>query len=349
MQGKGRTKVQLASEVAKLRRRVNKLEALNSERMREEAALRQSEENYRLLVEGVKDYAIFMLDPDGRVATWNAGAENIRGYRAEEIVGQHFSCFYPPEDIEEGKPDRELKAAAAEGRFEDEAWRVRKDGSKFLASVLITALRDETGQVRGFSKVTRDITERKRAEEEIRRLNEELEERVAQQSRSIMELSTPVITVWDEVVLLPLIGVIDTTRAQLMMERLLQGIVDSQSRVAILDVTGVPTIDASVAQHLLETVSAAKMLGAEVVIAGIRPEAAQTMTKLGIDLSAVRTCGNLRRGIAQAIAMVGKQVTSRKGCHSEDTDTARERYPTDLDSGGPDRPGRARFPVRRSE
>jgi PAS domain S-box-containing protein len=116
-----------------------------------------------------------MLDPQGHVVSWNAGAERIKGYRAEEILGQHFSRFYPAEDLEQGKPEYELKVATEKGRFEDEGWRVRKDGSQFWANVVITALRDETGQLRGFGKVTRDMTERKRTEEEILFQNAQLE------------------------------------------------------------------------------------------------------------------------------------------------------------------------------
>jgi formate hydrogenlyase transcriptional activator len=148
------------------------MDPISPDRNLAEVNLQNSEENFRLLVEGVKDYAIFMLDPDGRVATWNTGAERIKGYRAEQIIGQHFSMFYTTEDIESGKPDRELKIATAEGRLEDEGWRVRQDGSRFWANVVITALRGENGELLGFSKVTRDFTDRKRAEEALR-LSEE--------------------------------------------------------------------------------------------------------------------------------------------------------------------------------
>jgi formate hydrogenlyase transcriptional activator len=127
-----------------------------------------SEERFRLLVEGINDYAIFMLDLQGRVSSWNAGAERIKGYTSEEIVGQHFSRFYPPEDVEIDKPQMELKTAAAQGRFEDEGWRIRKDGSKFWANVVITAVRDKSGEVIGFSKVTRDFSDRRGMEEALR-------------------------------------------------------------------------------------------------------------------------------------------------------------------------------------
>ncbi|WP_123741807.1 PAS domain-containing sensor histidine kinase [Saccharothrix texasensis] len=135
-----------------------------TERMRADEALRASEERFRLLVQGVLDYAIFMLDPTGRVISWNAGAERIKGYSAQEIVGEHFSLFYPPEDLVARKPWRELEVAVDVGRFEDEGWRLRKDGTRFWANVVITALTDESGRLRGFAKVTRDMTERRRVE-----------------------------------------------------------------------------------------------------------------------------------------------------------------------------------------
>jgi PAS domain S-box-containing protein len=135
-----------------------------TDRRKQEEELRQSEERFRLLVEGARDYAIFMLDPDGHVLTWNAGAQNIKGYRADEILGRHFSTFYPPEALARGWPDHELEVARREGRFEDEGWRLRKDGTRFWANVIITALHDGTGRLRGFAKLTRDMTERKRME-----------------------------------------------------------------------------------------------------------------------------------------------------------------------------------------
>ncbi|WGT62641.1 PAS domain-containing hybrid sensor histidine kinase/response regulator [Variovorax paradoxus] len=144
-----------------------------SERRRQDEMLRMSEERFRLLVEGVKDYAIFMLDPGGHIVSWNLGAQKNKGYEASEIIGQHFSVFYPPEVAAIGWPEQELRNALRDGRFEDEGWRIRKDGSRFWASVVITALHDATGRHRGFAKVTRDLTERRRVtalEDEGRRV-----------------------------------------------------------------------------------------------------------------------------------------------------------------------------------
>ena len=130
-------------------------------------AAADSEERFRLLIDGVKDYAILMLDCDGNVASWNTGAQRIKGYQTEEIVGRHFSCFYTPEGRERGKPDEELRIAVETGRYEDEGWRVRKDGALFWAHVILTALYDGECQLRGFSKVTHDATGRKRLEDEL--------------------------------------------------------------------------------------------------------------------------------------------------------------------------------------
>ena len=157
-----------------------------------ESRLRHSDEVFRLLVESVKDYAIFLLDPTGIVSTWNPGAVRIKGYTANEIIGQHFRNFYPREAQESGWPERELEIAAKEGRFADEGLRVRKDGSPFWANVVITSIRDDHGNLKGFSKVTRDLTERRALEERSRQLNKELRARVAEltESQRLVELRT---------------------------------------------------------------------------------------------------------------------------------------------------------------
>src|SRR5579883_355815 len=131
-------------------------------------ALLESEQRFRLLIEGAVDYAIYMLDPSGIVTTWDAGAERLKGYRADEIVGRHFSCFYTPADRAAELPQRVLEDAACNGRVEVEGWRVRKDGSRFWALAVVHAIRDETGALIGFAKTTRDITERHAAQDALR-------------------------------------------------------------------------------------------------------------------------------------------------------------------------------------
>jgi PAS domain S-box-containing protein len=149
---------------------------LAPKRPRESA--RRHEEQFDTLVAGVSDYAIFALSPSGLVTSWNKGAERIKGYTATEIIGQHFRIFYPPEAVERGWPEQELEQAIAQGRWEDEGWRLRKDGSRFWANVVITPLRDASGTLRGFAKITRDLTERKKAEQSLVRAQVELENRV---------------------------------------------------------------------------------------------------------------------------------------------------------------------------
>ncbi|HSU89329.1 MAG TPA: PAS domain S-box protein, partial [Terriglobia bacterium] len=137
---------------------------------------------YRLLVQEVKDYAIFMLDPKGKVLSWNAGAQRLKGYTPEEIIGKHFSIFYPKADVLNKKPQRELEIASIEGRVEDEGWRLRKDGTRFWANVVLTALHDDKGKLRGFAKITRDMTERRRAEDGLRDQAAQLEKRVQERT-----------------------------------------------------------------------------------------------------------------------------------------------------------------------
>jgi PAS domain S-box-containing protein len=166
---------------AKVTREIAQAEALDN-------AIRQSEESFRLLVKSVKDYGILLLDPQGRVVSWNEGAERIKGYTADEILGSSFKRFYPEEAIAAGFPERELKVAAADGRFEDENWRLRKDGSRYWANVVITALYNDQGQLIGFAKVTRDLTARREAEEQARKLAAE-EAQHAEASRRSEELA----------------------------------------------------------------------------------------------------------------------------------------------------------------
>ena len=163
-------------------------------RRRAEETLRESEERFRLLVEAVQDYAIFGLDPQGCVVTWNEGAERIKGYAAAEILGKHFSRFYPPDEVHSGKPQRELEAAARQGRSEAEGWRIRKDGTRFWANSVLTAVRDDARRLVGFTKITRDVTERMLAQKAV----EESRQKLQASENSLRELSLQVLRLQDE-------------------------------------------------------------------------------------------------------------------------------------------------------
>jgi PAS domain S-box-containing protein len=213
-----RSAEELEREIDARKKAEQDLQKANSELQQRLEALRQSEERFRLLVDGTTDYAIFKLDPSGHVVSWNTGGERIKGYRADEIIGQHFSRFYSSEDVQAGKPERELQVAATEGRYEDEGWRLRKDGSRFWSNVVITALRDQSGSLRGFSKITRDITERKQAEENARRLLEEAAARRAAEEHAA--------AIWEE-----------RERLRVTLQSIGDGVIatDAEERVTLLN------------------------------------------------------------------------------------------------------------------
>jgi PAS domain S-box-containing protein len=172
-----------------------------AEVLEKELASRQEEQLFRLLVETVQDYAIFMLDPMGNVTSWNAGAKRIKQYAAQEIIGKHFSCFYPEEDKRNGKPQWELTVAVQDGRFEDEGWRIRKDGSRFWANVIITAVKNGSGKLVGFAKVTRDVTTKMEAQQALQKEvaeRREAQQRLHESERSLRELSLHLLATQDE-------------------------------------------------------------------------------------------------------------------------------------------------------
>lgn len=160
-----------------------------TERRHAEHQIRESEERFRLLVEGVKDYALFQLDPGGHVMSWNAGAERLKGYSAKEIIGKHFAVFYPLADVQSGKPAEKLAEAERKGQSRDEGWRTRKDGSRFWASVVITALRNARGDLQGFAKLTRDMTEQREKLEALKQAKQELELRVEQRTAVLLRVN----------------------------------------------------------------------------------------------------------------------------------------------------------------
>jgi rsbT co-antagonist protein RsbR len=245
------------------------------------------------MLDAITDYEVIQLDRDGVVRSWSQGARRLKGYAAEEVIGRHVSMFYTEEDTQSGLADREMAAAAREGRFETEGWRVRKDGSLFWANVIISPIRDDRGELLGFVKVARDLSERREQEQLVQRQRDE-----------ILELSTPVIQVWDKVLVLPVIGTLDSLRAARLTEGLLERIAQEQAEVVILDVSGVPAIDTDVAQHLLKTVEAARLMGTQSVLSGVRPETAQAIVHLGIELGTLRSRNSLRDALQLALRLV---------------------------------------------
>ena len=270
-----------------------------------EAAARRMLADYQTMLDSLFDEVI-QLDVNGYVVTWNRGAERLKGYTEEEAIGLHVSTFYSDEDVKSGAADREMRAARETGRCEIEGWRKRKDGSRFWASIVLTAMRDAQGELLGYVKVARDQTERRSADELIRRQRDE-----------ILELSTPVIQVWDRVLALPIIGTLDSNRASRLTESLLGKIADLEAEIVILDISGVPTIDTQVAQHLLKTVHAARLMGAASILSGVRPETAQAMVHLGIELGGLRSRNTLRDALQLALQMIAgsngaaREVVSR--------------------------------------
>lgn len=246
-------------------------------RKRAEEALQESEDRFRLLVASIQDYAILRLDTAGHIVSWNTGAQRIIGYQADEIIGQHFVRFYPPEDIVAGKPELELKVAALQGRFEDTGWHVRKDGSRFLANVVVTPLHDEAGQLRGFSKVSRDITASKRAEEALQQAKAEAERANLAKSeflsRMSHELRTPLNAVLGFGQLLQLDDL--TTSQRRSVDLILKGgrhlldLINEVLDIARIEAGRLPLSPEPVALHdaLLETLDLVRPLAAQRQIA----------------------------------------------------------------------------------
>jgi PAS domain S-box-containing protein len=246
------------------------------------------------MLDAITDYEVIRLDADGVIRSWSPGAERLKQYKAEEVIGHHISMFRIEEDVRNGLVDRELATAARVGRFETEGWRIRKDGSRFWVGTIVSPIRDDSGALTGFVSVGRDLSERRAHEQLLQRQQEE-----------ILELSTPVIQVWDKVLVLPIIGTLDSARAARLTEGLLERIAAEQAEVAILDVSGVPAVDTEVAQHMLKTVEAARLMGAVSILSGVRPETAQAIVHLGIDLGTLRSRTNLKEALQLALTIVG--------------------------------------------
>ena len=252
------------------------------------------------MVDSIADYEVIRFDPDGLVRSWNSGAQKLTGYPPDEVIGHHMSMFYTEDEARSDTLEREMASAIRDGRMEAEGWRCRKDGTRFWANVVLSPIRNDQGEVTGFVKVCRDLTERR-----------EQEQLVQQQRDEILELSTPVIQVWDKVLILPLIGTLDSGRAARLTESLLERIAADQAEVVILDISGVPGIDSGGAQHLLETVKAARLMGTESILSGVRPDTAQSMVHLGIELGELRSRTSLKDALQLAMGLVSSRAESR--------------------------------------
>jgi PAS domain S-box-containing protein len=376
-----------------------------------------------VMLDAITDYGIMKMDLAGTILSWSAGAHTLMGYTDSEIIGQHVSVLYAEDDRNSGLVERDLAAAHESGRVDSEGWRLRLDGGRFRAGIVVTAIRDETGAVVGYGQVIRDLAaEQQRAysmfhglleaapdaiiivgtdgrimlvnaqadrifghkREELvgkdveilmperfrakhtrhrkdylidpvnRRMGvgidlvalhrdgtefpievslsplyiegvlyvsaavrdvterREYEQRLRRQHEEIMELSTPVIQVWEKVLTLPLIGTLDSLRASRLTEGLLQRISETQAEVVIVDISGVPTIDTQVAQHLLRTVQAAALMGATSIMCGVRPETAQAMVHLGIDIGQLLSRGTLQDALQLALTLLAERVQTAK-------------------------------------
>jgi len=254
------------------------------------------------------DDAIYGKTLDGTILSWNRGAERIYGYSAAEMVGRPVSVLVPP-----NKPDEvpaileKVKRGERVSHFE--TTRVRKDGEVIDLSLNVSPIRDASGQIIGASTTARDITEQKK-----------MREALSERAKEILDVSTPVLQVWEGVVVAPFIGTLDTQRAQQFMERLLDKIVQTNSAVALLDVTGVPAIDTRTAQHLIETITSVRLLGAQAILTGVRPAIAQTLAHLGINLADVVTRSSLAAGLRVALDILNLKIITQedqaKGAHS---------------------------------
>ena len=247
------------------------------------------------------DDAIIGKTLEGTVVSWNLAAERMYGYAAREIVGRSINTLVPPNRSEE---TMQILERVKRGEHVDhfETVRVRKDDLCINVSLTVSPIKDESGRVIGASTIARDITEQKK-----------LREALTQRAKEILDVSTPVLQVWEGVVVAPFIGTLDTQRAEQFTERLLERIVETNSSVALLDVTGVPAMDTRTAQHLIETIAALRLLGAQAVLTGVRPAIAQMLTHLGINLTDVVTRSSLAAGLAVALEILNLKISARDG------------------------------------
>ncbi|WP_434427679.1 PAS domain S-box protein [Nannocystis pusilla] len=266
-----------------------------SERLRGQAELREQAE----LLDLVHD-AIIVRRLDGAITYWNRGAARIYGYSREEALGRDVhALLHTAGDVEEGR-----RRLLADGFWDGELTHTCSDGRQVIVATRWVLKRDPDGGPPAVLKIDTDITARKQAEEAEARRQQEI---IRAQALAIAELSTPLIPITDEILVMPLIGMMDSMRAQQVMQSLLAGLASGRGKSVILDITGVPVVDTAVANALLRAAQAARLLGAEVILTGIRPEVAQTLVNIQADFSDLITRGNLQSGIAHALGRGGRK------------------------------------------
>lgn len=271
--------------------------------VRSEPASALGEQEFLASIVESSDDAIIGKALDGTILSWNKAAEAMYGFSAEEAVGQSILIVVPPDKREE-VPEI-LSKLRVGGRLDHyETTRMAKNGREFLVSLTVSPIRNAAGDVVGASTIARDVTERVRAQEAMAR------QKIAQE---ILEISTPVMQVWEGVLCAALIGTLDSVRTQQLMERLLDLIADTGASIALIDVTGVPAVDTQTARHLIETATAVRLLGGQVILTGIRPGIAQTLVHLGVDLSEIITRSSLASGFRLTLEMLDLEIVSKKG------------------------------------
>jgi PAS domain S-box-containing protein len=267
-----------------------------TEREDQQEALRKTAAYARSLIEASLD-PLVTIAPDGKITDVNGATEKVTGRTREQLVGTDFSEYFTQPDLARQGYEQVFR----DGQVIDYPLELRNASGKVTPVLYNAAVyRDENGEVIGVFAAARDVTEQRLAENRIR-----------QQSQEILELSTPVMQIWDGIVAVPLIGSLDSQRTQLFMERLLERIVDTNSPMALVDIMGVPTIDTQTAQHLIETITAVRLLGAQVVLTGVQPVIAQTLVHLGVDLSGITTRASMAAGLKVALEAMSLKVVDR--------------------------------------
>ncbi len=311
MKDKDRTKEQLTSELVLLRRRVAELEELEAKRKRAEEELRKLNQFRESIIDNANVW-LNVLDEKGNILIWNKAAEKISGYSRHEVVGHGkiWEWLYPDQEY---RNEIKTKVATIVEREDSETTIRRKDGQTRIISWNSRNLVDEKGAMTGSIAIGLDITGQKRMEVERALLQAERErlqqEVIGAQKRAIQELSTPIIPIMDRIIVMPLIGSIDSARARDITRALLAGIRQYRARVVIVDITGVPVVDTGVAGHLDRAIQAARLKGAHTIVTGISEAVAEAIVDLGIDWSGLETLSDLQTGLISALSRLGIKLS----------------------------------------